>query len=44
MAKVAAGPKGFNKMLGISDDYDFYTAAEYISIDAERVSSWTMPC
>jgi hypothetical protein len=38
MAKVAAGPLDFNKMLGISDDYDFYTAAEYISIDAERPS------
>ena len=38
MAKVATGPWDFNKMLGISDDYDFYTAAEYISIDAERPS------
>ena len=38
MAKVAAGPFDFNKMLGISDDYDFYTAAEYISTDVERPS------
>lgn len=38
MAKVAAGPWDFNKMLGISDDYDFYTAADYISIDSERPS------
>lgn len=38
MAKVAGGPLDFNKILGISDDYDFYTAAEYISIDAEKPS------
>lgn len=38
MAKVAAGPWDFNRMLGISDDSDFYTAADYISIDAERPS------
>ena len=37
-AKVAGGPFDFNKMLGISDDYEFYTAAEYISTDAERPS------
>lgn len=36
MAKVAAGPWDFNKMLGISDDYDFYTAADYISTDSQR--------
>jgi hypothetical protein len=38
MAKVAAGPFDFNKMLGISDDYDFYAAAEHISTDAEQPS------
>ena len=38
MAKVAAGPWDFNKMLGISDDYDFYTASDYISTDAEQPS------
>jgi hypothetical protein len=38
VAKVAGGPFDFNKMLGISDDYDFFTAAEYISTDAERPS------
>jgi hypothetical protein len=38
MAKVAAGPLDFNKMLGISDEYDFYTAAECISTDAEQPS------
>lgn len=36
MAKVAAGPFDFNRMLGIVDEYDFYTAAEYISTDVER--------
>jgi hypothetical protein len=38
MAKVAGGPFDFNRMLGISDEYDFYTAAGYISIDDERPS------
>jgi hypothetical protein len=38
MAKVAGGPFDFNKMLGVSDEYDFYTAADYISVDAERPS------
>jgi hypothetical protein len=38
IAKVAAGPFDFNRMLSISDESDFYTAAEYISIDAERPS------
>lgn len=38
MAKVAGGPFDFNKMLGVSDEYDFYTAADHISTDAERPS------
>ena len=38
MAKVAAGPFDFNRMLGISDESDFYCAAQYISTDAERPS------
>jgi hypothetical protein len=38
MAKVAGGPFDFNRMLGISDEYDFYTAADYISINAESPS------
>ena len=38
MAKVAGGPLDFHKMLGISDDYDFYTAAEHISTDPEHPS------
>jgi hypothetical protein len=36
MAKVAAGVQDFNAILGISDDYDFFTAAEYLSADPER--------
>lgn len=35
MAKVASGPWDFNKMLGVSDEYDFYTASDYISTNAE---------
>lgn len=35
MAKVASGPWDFNRMLGIADEYDFYTASDYISTNAE---------
>ncbi len=35
---MAGGPWDFNKTLGISDDYEFYTAADYISVYAERPS------
>ncbi len=36
MAKVAAGIQDFSAVLGISDDYDFFTAAEYLSADPEQ--------
>jgi hypothetical protein len=35
-AKVGAGFQDFNAMLGISDEYDFFTAAQYLSDDPER--------
>ena len=38
MAKAASGPFDLNRLLGIADEYDFYTAAEYISTDIERPS------
>ncbi len=38
MTKVGVGPFDFQKMLGFSDDYDFFTAAEYLSTDAEQPS------
>ena len=38
MAKVAAGLQDVNAMLGISDDYDFFTAAEFISVNPEQPS------
>ena len=44
MAKVAAGIQDFNAILGISDDYDFFTAAEFLSNDPKRPNifqNWT---
>jgi hypothetical protein len=44
MAKVAAGIQNFNTILGTSDDYDFFTAAEFPSNDLERPNifqNWT---
>ena len=38
LGKVGLGPFDFNRMLGISDEVDFYTAADHISVDAGQPS------